>query len=142
MPKDLATQLAELEDAERRVRALLAEARGAIQEYKDVRREAKELVARLAADALRGAMGELIMREMRDVVPDISKFKRGLEDDLNEKVSQVVGLLDEIREKQERVAAAYEAAEKQLLKQGYAPNKELIELPIPGYVARKRGQIT
>jgi predicted nucleic acid-binding Zn-ribbon protein len=133
MPKDLATQLAELEDAERRLRPLITDARGVIQDLKSTMQEARELFRLGADEALKGEMGKLIEREMRDVVPDVARFKKRLEKDLNDKTGEVLTLLDQVLERYGAVSAQYDRIEEELTRRGYKSEShdERIVLPVP-----------
>ena len=131
MPKDLATQLAELEDAERRIRPLVTDARAAIKDLKSAMREARELASRLATDALKGEMGKLIEHEMDDIVPSVERLKASLSKELSSQVQVVVELLDQVSDSYGAVVAQYDRVEAKLAKKGYELEDTKIFVPVP-----------
>lgn len=131
--KSLEEQLAEIEDAERRLRPLIAEAREAYQDLKGACRQAEEIVKHAAEAALKAEMGKLIEREMRDVVPDVAKFKADLRKEMEGIVGPVADLLDTVRDRYQAVADHYDALQAELEKRGYESTgmQDVIRIPVP-----------
>jgi len=130
--KSLEEQLADLEDVEARLRPLVHEARELYQDLKAAVREGREITARLSEEALKGEMGKLIEREMRDVVPDIAKFKNDLRTEVSDIAKPIADILDQVAARYQLVLEHYDLLAKALNERGYeSEGTKRIYLPVP-----------
>jgi hypothetical protein len=130
--KSLEQQLADLEDVEARLRPLVQEAREVYQDLKVLVREAGKISRTLSEEALRGEMGRLIEREMRDVVPDIAKFKNDLRTEVSDIAKPIADILDQVAARYQLVLEHYDLLAKALNERGYeSEGTKRIYLPVP-----------
>lgn len=130
--RSLEEQLAALEDVEVRLRPLILEAREAYQDLKRLLLEAREVAHTLSEEAIKGEMGKLIEREMRDVVPDIAKFKADLRTEVSDIAEPIATLLDEVKARYQLVLEHYDILAKVLNDRGYvSEGEQKIYLPVP-----------
>jgi hypothetical protein len=115
MPKDLATQLAEIDDAEQRLRPLVVEAR---QLYKDMKRERRETEVAIAAwkEVALGAVREATMEHVKEMIkPVLNEELKRMVEEIGKLQHRLYGQVEEAFGKVARLFLGTERDDKQSL---------------------------